>query len=81
MMTIELNLRYYLQVACPPDPQKNQKPVFHNFAEWLNEEQGQLRCCDELGEFIIFNTYKEAAQQAQKIAKFFYIVEVKEYVA
>jgi hypothetical protein len=72
--------KYYLQVACPPDPNKKQEPSFHNFTEWLNEEIGQLKCCDEPGKFLIFDTYKEAEQQARKIAKFFYIVEVKEYV-
>ena len=79
-MTIKLNIRYYLRVACPPDPTKGKEPEFHNFAEWLDEDIGQLRCCDGPGEFIIFDTYKEAEKQAQAISKFFYIVEVKEYV-
>lgn len=71
--------KYIVRVAIPPNPQKNPEPEFHNFSEFLNDE-GQLKCCDEPGEFIVFDTYKEAEKQAQAISKFFYIVEVKEYV-
>ena len=75
-----MTTKYIVRVAVPPDPQKNPEPIFHNFSEFLNEQEGQLRCCDEPGQFIVFDTYKEAEKQAQAISKFFYIVEVKEYV-
>jgi hypothetical protein len=72
--------KYYVRVAVPFDQQKQPAPIFHNFAEWIDEKQGTLRCCDDEGEYLSFTTYKEAEVLAQKISKFFYIVEVKEDV-
>lgn len=72
--------QYYVRVAIPFDEKKQSSPVFHNFAEWLNQKEGQLRCCDGDGEFLLFDTYKEAEEVAKQISEFFYITEVKEYV-
>lgn len=72
--------KYHVRVAVPFDQKKQPSPIFHNFAEWIDQKQGTLRCCDDEGEFLSFTTYKEAEDLAKEISKFFYIVEVKEYV-
>lgn len=72
--------KYIVRVAIPFDQQQKTEPVFHNFVEFLNSKEGQLRCCDDPGIFTVYDTYIEAEEIARKISKFYYIVEVKEYV-
>lgn len=75
-----MTTKYYVRVAIPYDIQKQSSPTFHNFVEWLDQKEGQLRCCDDVGVFSLYDTYKEAEAIAKQISEFFYITEVKEYV-
>jgi len=68
--------KWCVQVAIPLEEGHSK---FHNFVEFLNEE-GQLRCCDDIGVFTVYDTYIEAREIAKQISKFHYIVEITEYV-
>ncbi|UYA57611.1 hypothetical protein SCREM1_154 [Synechococcus phage S-CREM1] len=73
-----MTTKYYVRVAIPYDPAKQDKPQFHNLSEFL-EEEGNLRCCDTPGHYMLF-TEEEAHRVAQRLSEYRYITEVLEEV-